>query len=302
MRSDSPWRPSQPIAACCAARQRLRDEHVVVDGHDVAADRADERRERARGQQRVAGEHAAGGRLGAHPRAVAGERRHRRPLVDLRARGLGGARQPPAQPHGIHERGRPARLQPAEERRRVDLRAHRGAIEQLGLPAEPAQRLGLLLEPRQLVLRGRDRDLPRLAPVAVDPVALDRGADPGQVLAAHPLELRQLVRPAREAVADPVGQRGGAEAAVAARGAEGEPLALEQDDALALLRRLQRAPQAREPAADHDEVGLGETGERRPAVRAGLVEPERRHVGCSARGRTRTRTASVAPQTTHRTR
>ena len=52
-------------------RQRLGHQHVVVDGHDVAPDRAHERRERAGREQRAAREHATPGRLGAHARAVA---------------------------------------------------------------------------------------------------------------------------------------------------------------------------------------------------------------------------------------
>ena len=210
-------------------RQRLGDEHVVVDRHDVAADRAHERREGARGQQRAAGEHAAAGRVRAHAGAVARQRRGRRALVDLRAGRLRRAGEAPAQP-GRDRRARSRRAAtPADVGRRVDLRAHRGRVEQLGVPAVAARELDALLQPRQLVLRRSATSIvARVLPAAVDPVALDRRAHRVEVLAAHPLERVELARPARAPVLDPVGERGRAEAAVAARRAEGELLALEQ--------------------------------------------------------------------------
>jgi len=69
-------------------------------------------------------------------------------------------------------------------------------------------------------------------------VARDGVADSVEVVAREPLERLHLARPAREPIGDPVRQRRGAEAAVAAGRAERDPLALQQDDALALLRRL----------------------------------------------------------------
>ena len=65
--SPMPCRRRQPIDARCSALERLGHEHVVVDRHDVAADRAHERRERARRQEHAARPDAPLRRTGRRP-------------------------------------------------------------------------------------------------------------------------------------------------------------------------------------------------------------------------------------------
>ena len=66
--------------------------------------------------------------------------------------------------------------------------------------------------------------------VAVDPVAVEVACRPVEVLEREPLERRHLVGEARQAVLDPVRERGDREPAVAAAGAEPGGLGLEHDD------------------------------------------------------------------------
>jgi hypothetical protein len=71
--------------------------------------------------------------------------------------------------------------------------------------AVPAQELGLLFQPAELVRRKRDGDLAGAIEVAVDPQALDVAAQAGEVLLAEAFELLELVGEARRAVGQAVG-------------------------------------------------------------------------------------------------
>ncbi len=79
-----------------------------------------------------------------------------------------------------------------------------------------------------------------------------------------------------------MGERGVHEAAVAPRGAERDPLALEQHDLVLRvgLAREQSGPEAGEAAADHEQVGLAHGFESGPRLRrAGVSGPERPRLG-----------------------
>ena len=85
--SPMPWRSRQPIAAALRRAQRLGDERVVVDRHHVAADRAQQRRERAGGEQHAGARATRAARSRArHAVAAVSQRSRRRVLVDPHAR------------------------------------------------------------------------------------------------------------------------------------------------------------------------------------------------------------------------
>ncbi len=264
--------------------QRLGDERVVVDGRDVAPHRAHERRVGARREQRAPRAHAPAGRLHAHAGAVAPHTGDRRLLVKPHAELERHAAQPPRQPRRVDDRLVVAVPGAGEVGRRVELGAHRVAVEQVGRLAVAAQRLGVLAQVLDLVGLGGDGQRARRLPVGVDRVALERPLERHEVRPAERLELRHLAREVRDAVVEPVRERCVEEAAVAPGGAEGHGLRLEQRHVAArvLLLGLDRGPQAREAAADDHEVGalLAREGRRRRG-RVRAVEPEdpRRGVG-----------------------
>ena len=156
------------------------------------------------------------------------------------------------------------------------------AVEQLGLPAVRAQQLGLLLEPRQLVLGGRDRDLAR-APRQPQSI-------PWRSIAAR-IPAR-FSRPIRSSCASSSGQRARPLPIPWVSEAEQKPPL--RPDAPNASRspssRTTRLPSSAACSAPHRPVRPPPTTTRsassRPssggrAVRPGLVEPERRHVSCS---------------------
>ena len=269
--------PAPADRVALGLRQRLGDQHVVVDGDDVAPDRPHERRKRARRQQRGARPHgrAAGGRR-AHAAGVArGERRYGRVLVDrapaASARGRGPSTGAPGRRARSRRASRPRRGRSASRpgraahRRRAARRPSRG-----GAAPRP---------PRRAIRPGAARWRRRSCPCPPSRTR-SRGAPPShgspRGSRAPSARVRHLAGPARQPVAEPVRERGGAEAAVAARRPEGDRLALEQDDVAALLDREERRPEAGQAAADDEQVGLGGTVGRR-ARRRGVrvVEPER---------------------------
>lgn len=202
------------------------------------------------------------------------------PHPELHARAL----EAPGQ-FGRVEHGDPAPVvQPGQEGRGVDLFPYGRGVEELDAVGEtpPLQ----LLVPRaqffRLVRLGGDVDLAAALEVAVEGVAGDRGLDLVEVAGAQLLQLPDLVRPAGEPVGQTVGEGGGAEAAVAARGGPAHLAALHQDDippGVALLGD-QRGPQSAVAAADDEQVaGLG-AGERGlGAGSAGVVQPVRDRLG-----------------------
>ena len=128
-----------------------------------------------------------------------------------------------------------------------------------------------------LVLLGGDVELPGPREVDVHAVAGDRRLDGVEVGLALAGQLGHLVGPARQPVAEAVGDGGGHEAAVAPRGALGDPVALEDQHVQAGIGLLgqQGGPHPGVAAAHDDQVG-GRVGDQgRGGVRAlGAVQPE----------------------------
>ena len=243
---------AEPLAAGPADRrallgaQRLGDQHVVPDRNHALPGAPKQPREGAGREQGPAGADRA--RLGdqGHPGAVALDPADARVLVDPDAELLRGPREPPAELRRVdHGRARTA-PDPAEEQRRVDLGADRVAIEHLGVVTEPRQRLGVLVEQRQLVRLDRDVEVARGVEVALDPEPLEVSPRVGEVLEPEPLERRHLVGKPGQAVVDPVGEEGGEEASVATAGGAGELASVEHDH---LARRGRAASPATPPRA-----------------------------------------------------
>jgi hypothetical protein len=118
--------------------------------------------------------------------------------------------------------------------------------------------------------------------VAVDAVLGDRGGDPGEVLAAEPLQNGDLRGPALQAVAEAVGERGGTESAVTPRGRATDPVGLDQDHVERGITFLghQGGPQAGVPTSDHCQVAGGVLHQRRQRCGAGgVLQPERCRLG-----------------------
>ena len=184
--------------------ERLRDQHVVVDRHDVVRDRAQQRRVCACRKQDAAGAHTAGS--GEHldhgprvPQVVdRGVLEHAHPDADR------GVTQPGSELARIEDAGAGVVPDAAEIRGGRDLRAHRRAVEHGHLVTEALQRFALLLEPRLLVGVSEREQLAGGLEVAIDAMALEVGAQPGEVLQAEPLEHVHLLGEARQPVLDPV--------------------------------------------------------------------------------------------------
>ncbi len=272
--------PAQGVAALRG--QRLRDEHVVVDGHDVAADDADERGEGARGEDGAAGGDAAGVGAGDEAGAVPLEACDGRALEHVHAAVAGGLGESPGEAGGVHDRAAVRHVGGAVVGGGADLLPGALGAPGLGAPAVAPGGLDELREPLGLVGLGGEGELAGLLEAGVDAVALHGLLDRGEVLAAELLELGHLAGPARHAVLDAVGEGGVHEAAVAAGGAERDSLALEQDDlpARVLLLRQQGGPEAGEARADHHEVGVEASAERIAGLRrTWLGEPEGPRLG-----------------------
>ena len=172
-------------------------------------------------------------------------------------------------------------------RRGVHLALGLLGAERLGGPAVRPRGFHDLRDVSRLVGRRGEGELAGLLEVGGDPVPGERLLDRGEVLAADALEGGHLVRPAGDPVLDPLCERGIDEAAVAPGGAEGDPLALEQDDLPmgVLLARQQGGPQAGQPATDHEQIGLDLLLERGAGLRrVWLVEPERVRLGVGVGG------------------
>ncbi len=152
-------------------------------------------------------------------------------------------------------------------------------VEELG-SAEAAP-LGLLMPFPQffeLVGLGGDIDLAGPLELAVDGVAGHGRLDGVEVARAQFLQLPDLVRPALQAVGQPVGEGGGAESAVATRGGPARLVPLDQYDIAFRFAFLgeQRGPQSAVASPDDEEVAVlvpGECGKRLGP--AGIVQPER---------------------------
>ena len=138
--SARPCRCDQPIEARCAGEQRLGHQHVVVHGQHVATELPRERRERVRREDHAPCAHPAEGRPDHERVTVLLDRAHRGVLVDRGAEPLGRGGQSPGEPRRVDLRRTRALPEPGEVRRRVDLRAHRVAIEDLRVVAERGER------------------------------------------------------------------------------------------------------------------------------------------------------------------
>ena len=259
-------------------RQRLGHERVVVDRRDVAAHRPQERRVGARRQQDAPGADRALGREYTDAGAVVLDRRRRGVLVDADAGREGRLPEARGELARVDERRVGPVPDAAEVGRRGDLGADRGLVEDLVLVAMAGEQLGRLLDPLELVRLERDAEIAGQLEVAVDAEAADVRDEAVEVLVAQPLELRQLVGEAGEAVLEPVRERADREATVPPARAEPDCLGLEEDDVArgVVAFGVQRRPEPGEAAADDAEIGLGVAFERRLGLaRRQCVEPVR---------------------------
>ncbi len=164
-RRRAPWRRCQPIAARCAVLERLGHQHVVVHGSDVAAQRAQQRREGAGRQQHPARAHAPLRRdqldAGRSVAQVAGRRVLEQPHAGSQRR----APQAERQLARVDERRARALPEPAVVGRGGDLGARRRARRAARdvVPEAPQQRSRLveLLEQRSGAARRSARRFAR---------------------------------------------------------------------------------------------------------------------------------------------
>ena len=194
------------------------------------------------------------------------------------ARVQAGLAQAAREPRRVDHRARVPVPGPAQEGGEIELAAHRGRVELSHVVTETAGGFDLLVQVIELPGLSGDGQLAYWGEAAVDAAVGHRLADLGQVLRAQFFQQRHLGREARQAVADPVGEAGGAEAAVPAGRRPAGRGRLEEHD---LRRRVplpgqQRRPQPGELAADHGEIGAQPPGQRgRGSGGAGLAGPER---------------------------
>jgi hypothetical protein len=143
-----------------------------------------------------------------------------------------------------------------------------------------------LFEVRRGVLGVRDVDDPGALVVAVDVVLLDRGLDLVEVPQAELFEDLDLVGPAGHRVAEPVGQAGVHEAAVAARRGRTALGGVDQHDVAGRVALLgdDGGPEPGVAAADDGEVAALGADERRVGVGlVGVLVPVRILVGVGDR-------------------
>ena len=157
----------------------------------------------------------------------------------------------------------------------VHLVAGAFAVPERHVHAVPGRRSHVLVGVRHLVGLRHDLELPGPPVAAVDAVRLDGLFDAAQVLDPHPVQQRELVGPALDAVEVSVRDGSGHEAAVASRGAAGDPPTLEQDhvEVGSSLFRAHRGPQPGQARPDHDQVGGGVAVQGWPRCRAEPLAP-----------------------------
>ena len=247
-----------------------------------------QRRERARGQDRPVGPHDAAGRVGLEVVPGRDEALDDGRLVDHAAEAGHGVGQPPARAAPGRARVVVALPQAAEV---ASARRSPRAPRRDRAAAAPRRARRAPAPPRRRPASSCSRVATRSSP-AVSRWQSIRGVSivarhAVDVLAAETLERRHLAGPAGEAVADPVRQRRRAEPAVASGRSAGDAVGLEQHDARTgpLLQGLQRRPQPGQAAADDEQVGVDALAQRR--ARGGGVgrrEPVRSRLGVGERG------------------
>lgn len=129
-----------------------------------------------------------------------------------------------------------------------------------------------------LVVLGGDIELARAFELDVHPVFCNGGFDGVEVLPTQLRETLVLLRQVGFPVVIAVSEAGSAETAIAPRGGPPDRIRLDENDTTIRVPflGLQCSPQAREPAADDEEVCLAVLGQRRQRLRTDLgVEPER---------------------------
>ncbi len=276
---------TEPLAPLPADRfqlrggERLGHQRVVVDRHGVRPDALDQRGEDVGAERDTAGEDAPVRGADRHPLPRAGELQAAGVLVDPYAQLPAGPLQTPGELRRVQHRDPAPIPEAAEEGGRVDLGPQRVAVEEVH--ARDAELHDLLVpfpQLLELVGLGGDVDLTGALELAVDAVAGDGGLDGVEVPLPQLLQLRDLVGPALHAVGQPVGEGGGAETAVAARGGPAHLVPLDEDDVPVRIALLgdERGPQTAVAPADDQQVGVlvaGEGGERVGPLR--IVEPER---------------------------
>ena len=277
-----PCRFFQPIDACWSVGQRLGHQDVVPHRDDVGPYALHQRGEHVGGQGHPARAHRAvrGGQVDA--RRVRGDPGDLGVLVEAHPELLAGRLQPPGQLGRVDE-GAPVTVeQPGLEDRRVHLGLDRVLVEELDGAAVAGLELRGRAEVVDLPGSRRDRQLAGPLELGVDPVARERRLDRVEVVPPELHQLGELGLEARVTVAEAVGERGLAEAAVATGGGPADLVALEEHDVevgVGLLG-LQRGPQPGVAATDHGEVRGGRADEGRCGVGpAGGGRPERHRLG-----------------------
>ncbi len=155
-------------------------------------------------------------------------------------------------------------VEAGQEERGVDLGLDRRPVHELELLAVAGRLVGPRAELVDLVGLVGDGQRARLLEVAVDRLVAGERHQAAQVVEALPLEDLELIGEVPDPVGQAVRQRRLAEPAVPPAGAERDGLRLEDGHPQAGCRvgQRQRRPQAREPGADHDDVG-GRVAEQR---------------------------------------
>ena len=231
MQSPVPWRLRPADRRPLLRRERLGDQHVVVDRHHVAADRPHQRREAVGGQHDPAGAQA-GRRRRSAPRRPACRASDVTGLCSwIRTPSSDAARARPQASRAGSTIALPVRCQrPAmyvgesSSRRTAAWSRYSASIPR---SRSSSAKLGQLL--RLVRLAGGEQEAGLLVG-GVDREPLQRLLDARQVLEPQPLQLVDLVGEARQAVRQPMGQRRVDEPAVAAAASEGDGVALEQHD------------------------------------------------------------------------
>src|SRR5262249_43043798 len=184
-------------------------------------------RERPGRERRPVGQNAAlrcGQREApALPAGLVADRSNGGVLVDPYPGGQAGLPEPPGEPGRVDGRATIAIPEPAKVRWRVHLRSYLARVEQLRAEPQPASHLRRLGQAVKLPRLSGHRKIASPGEVALDAVTRDCLLDLVQVLPAEALKGVRLIGKAVKAVAEPVGDARGAEAAVPASSRPGDP-------------------------------------------------------------------------------
>ena len=227
--SPTPCRFRQPMLASCAGRQRLGHQRVVVHRHQPQPEAAEQRGGNAPVPSTAwAAAHATLPGVQPQPAVRPADPGDRRVLVDPHPGVQAGPAQSPGQPGRVQQGAAVAVPQPAGIGGRVELGPYPGRVQQHRVAAQGARGRRRVGQARQLPVRGGHHHLAGPLEPAVDRVPGDGIGDLGQVLPAEPVQRRHLGAEPVQAVGQPVGEAGRAEAAVPAGRRPAGPASLEQ--------------------------------------------------------------------------